>query len=382
VLFASPKLWPDSRVFVLALVFAFVAVAHASAATWTTQTTPNPAGTNMTLRSVACPSAEYCVAVGQYTSGGSIVTLGEHWAGTTWSIDTTPTPGSGVDTLQAISCTSTSACTATGSVGSSRLEVPVERWDGRTWRLQTTPERLTTNLEGVECYSAEGCLTVAGLETGALSELWNGSEWRTVSVPNPPLPFGGRSGEVATRAGRFASVSCVSSSFCLAVGRYGIRYAEIPEFYLPYPSSEEWNGREWTFKSIPTVTEYVLQDVSCASSTFCMAVGQRNEEAMLAMSWNGREWTVRETPRFETRSILTSVSCTSSTSCIAVGWSNAYSTRALQWDGTRWTSQTVPNPGRGGILNEVACTSSTVCTAVGHYIETSGSTLTLALRYQ
>lgn len=372
----------QARVHLLALMFVFVTVASASAATWTTQTTPNPSGgRDSTLRSVACPAAESCVAVGQYTNeAGAIVTLGEHWSRATWSLDTTPTPGSRVDTLQAISCSSASACTATGSVGSSRLEVPVERWDGRTWRLQTTPERLTTNLEGVECYSAEGCIAVAGLDSGALSELWSGTEWRTVSVPAPPLPFGGRFGEVATKAGPFTSVSCISSTFCLGVGTYGVRYAEIPEIWAQYPSSEEWNGREWTAKGAPPVIEYVLQDVSCTSATFCMAVGQTGE-AMLSMSWNGREWTVRETPRFETRSRLTSVSCTSSTSCIAVGSSSASTTRALQWDGTRWSTQTVPNPGRGGILNEVACTSSTACTAVGHYIEASGTILTLALRY-
>jgi hypothetical protein len=194
-------------------------VANASAATWATQTTPNPVeGSGNTLRSVSCASAESCVAVGQHTTGaGSIVTFGEHWSAGAWSIDTTPTPGSGIDSLQAVSCSSTSACTATGSVGSPRLSVPVERWNGRTWVLQTTPERATTNLEGVECYSAEGCIAVAGAG-GALSELWNGREWRTLAVPNPPLPFEGALGETEPKAESFASVACTMSSFCMAVG--------------------------------------------------------------------------------------------------------------------------------------------------------------------
>ncbi len=370
------------RTHALAVALALAATANASGATWTTQLTPNPAGgTNNTLRGVACPVRESCVAVGQYTSGSSIVTLGEHWAGGRWTLDSTPTPGSGVDTLQAIACTSSSACTAVGSGGTSRLEVPVERWNGSTWALQTTPERATTNLEGVDCYAAEGCIAVAGTAGGALSELWNGAEWRTLAVPNPPLPLEGEAGEVEARAQRFASVDCTSSTFCLAVGRYVVRYRE-PEPSVEYPNTETWNGREWAVRTTPLVSEHVLNDVSCTSATFCMAVG-RSSEAPLAMSWNGTEWTVREPPRFETTTTLESVSCTSSTACTAVGWSQGpFRARAVQWDGTRWTSQTVPNPGRGGILNEVACTSSTLCTAVGHYTETSGTLLTLALRYE
>jgi hypothetical protein len=370
------------RALVLALVLVFGLVASANAATWRLQSTPNPAGAiGSSLKGVACPTSEACVAVGQQEPvSGTISTLGEHFTAGTWRLDTTPNPGSGIDPLLAVSCSSTTACTAVGSTA-ARTGAIAERWNGTSWALQTTAEASTKNFEGVECYSAEGCIAVSGVGAGALSEIWNGREWRTLTVPNPPEPSGeGRE----TRADRLVSVACTSSTFCLAVGRMLVRFEE-EIFRVRYPLAETWNGSEWRAQSMPATTEYDLQDVSCTSTTFCMTVGQNRGTSSLALSWNGTEWTTRETPTVGTRSILLSISCTSTTSCAAVGYalvSGAFQTLAMRWDGTSWSTEETPNPERGGILNEVSCLTSALCTAVGHYRESGGQLKTLAVRYE
>jgi hypothetical protein len=64
---------------------------------------------------------------------------------------------------------------------------------------------------------------------------------------------------------------------------------------------------------------------------------------------------------------------------------SAGSTVALveRWDGERWTIQTTPSPagGKDSKLASISCASASACTAVGSYTDSSGSTATLAERW-
>jgi hypothetical protein len=125
----------------------------------------------------------------------------------------------------------------------------------------------------------------------------------------------------------------------------------------------------WSLRTTPTPSGGNLVAVSCSSATACTAVGSRNGRT-LAERWNGSTWAIQTTPTPSgaTSSYVSGVSCASATECIAVGsYVNSAGTTvtlAERWDGSTWTIQTTPTP-NGGNLVAVSCSSATVCTAVG-----------------
>jgi hypothetical protein len=153
------------------------------------------------------------------------------------------------------------------------------------------------------------------------------------------------------------SVSCVSSSFCVAVG-----YAGAVVF------ADQWNGSKWSTTSVeqpPDGLSSILFSVSCFSATACDAVGQ-DGTAPLAEQWNGSSWTIVATqnPDPAASGILLGVSCTSQTACWAVGQDNGQPLTE-QFTGSAWTSAPVPAPSGSSELTSISCATSTVCESVG-----------------
>jgi hypothetical protein len=119
-----------------------------------------------------------------------------------------------------------------------------------------------------------------------LAEAWNGSTWTILPTPSPRLPGGGA---------ELNSVSCTSSTSCMAVGETQVFH--VPGGYLiPHPFAESWNGSKWSMVATPALTNSgaSLNGVSCTSTSSCMAVGN---EGTLAEAWNGTAWSVVKTPR-------------------------------------------------------------------------------------
>lgn len=391
---------------------------------WSLQTTPNPVGaTNSALDNVSCNTSTFCAAVGDSSPGTGTQTLAEAWNGTTWTIQTTPNPAGNFNQLNDVSCTLPTACTAVGRGFA-------ERWNGGSWSLQTiagTGGNTPADLTGVSCTSATTCSAVGTFfDSEAVEQLvaeaWNGTTWR---VQKPPIttsfdssglsdikcrsatqctavgfyhdPTTGDKALVEVYAPRWqpetvpapsgalttslAQVSCASGSFCEAVGLAEDSGSTFPAF------AEQWNGVSWTVQSTPNAADTNLNGVSCTSTTTCMAVGAQvgagNTPVTLAEAWNGTSWTALSTPNpaGAARSFLTSVSCRSSTSCMAVGfWVDGSGTQqalAESWDGTNWTIQSTPDPSTGNTveLQGVSCGSATACTAVGTYLTPSNTLL-------
>lgn len=157
-------------------------------------------------------------------------------------------------------------------------------------------------------------------------------------------------------------------------GQFDSPTADPPSDYATFTTAAGW-----TLQSIPSpFGQSVLQGVSCASPTACIAVGgvvhtSGGAEQALAEYWDGTDWTLQQppTPAGATYSFLTGVSCTSASSCTAVGiYANSATnsmTLAEHWDGTTWTIQPTPNPtgATASVLEAVSCISATSCTAVG-----------------
>ena len=403
---------------------------------WSVDDTRAPGGASSSLfAGVSCTSAASCVAVGYYVNSTGIQEpLAEAWNGSAWTLQTTAAP-SGGGAFSRVSCSAASACLAIGPGSGGPL---VEQWNGVSWSIQTIAPAGSVALYGVSCTGATGCIvvgtstevevvtcnplschclkppcyhyhaiqstliehwqdsawtiqpttsgtggslynascvgtacTAVGQTTGhgALVEQWNGSSWII-----EPAPAG---------SGGFSGVSCPAANACEAVGgSFGGGFG-----------AGGWNGSSWASQTIltpPGPANNDLTGVSCDAVTACVTVGSKTDTSgrqhMLAESWNGTAWSSQETPNPSgaTGSSLARVSCTSSTACVAVGdyveRSGTQVTLAESWNGSAWTIQTTPNPAgaTSSSLADVSCISSTACTAVGNYVDSTGSSETLA----
>jgi hypothetical protein len=232
---------------------------------------------------------------------------------------------------------------------------------------------------GVSCASPTACMAVGSYSDRAgvqapLAELWDGTSWSIVPMPDPP----------GSDFSVLGGVSCVSSTFCVAVGYYDQQTEPFGVGGLEVPLAELWDGTSWSIQPVPSSggSGTQLSAVSCASSTSCTAVGEygvpEGGNATLAEHWDGVSWSIQptETPAVDTFGLsLTGVSCPTATFCLALGRYESegvsLGTVVEQWDGASWSIQ--PNSVNGG-LTDVSCTSATACTAVGHHCSCSPDT--------
>jgi subtilisin family serine protease len=331
---------------------------------WTLQTTPNPEGkTFSSLAGVSCSSTTACTAVGKArpeSAETNMVTLAERWNGSSWSLQTAANPeAKNENELEDVSCAGSTMCMAVGN-DHYRGKGFSEVWNGSEWKVAATVEG---EMKAISCPTTTWCMTVAKSEDNGWQLKWTefiSGSWQATAKA-PPAPEGGT--EV-----RLSDVSCTSESACTAVGRY-----KTTE-YKPYVA--RWNGTSWSLQTAPNPTEgdasEAMLSVSCASSTFCMAAG-RAAKKPFAESWNGSEWTRVTAPNPEgaTEATLEGISCSSSNACMAVGnykgSSGPNKTLTERWSGSSWSVVSSPNPGGETYakLRGVSCLSSSSCIAAG-----------------
>ncbi|OYV54122.1 MAG: hypothetical protein B7X00_01695, partial [Legionella sp. 21-45-4] len=115
---------------------------------------------------------------------------------------------------------------------------------------------------------------------------------------------------------------------------------------------------------------HTLSAVSCADSSFCVAV----DSAGNALRFNGAVW--GDAVNINNGHSLQSISCPSSTFCMAVGrGASFYPDQALRYDGTTWQAQNLADATI--TLNSVSCPDSSFCMVVdsrGHAYRYSGTT--------
>jgi hypothetical protein len=326
--------------------------------TWSVVPSPSPdsGGDGSVLTGVSCISASSCTAVGG-NDGNPATTLIETWNGSTWSVVTSP---SQAGSLAGVSCVSASFCVAVG-------DDLIETWNGSTWSVASPSG---ADLSGVSCLSASACTAVGIGGSGTLVESWNGSAWSVVASP-----------DFVSVTDSLNDVSCVSASFCVAVGSY-LSSSDVQRTLI-----ESWNGSTWSLVTSPDKfsAANVLNAVTCLSASFCVAVGSwANGTATLVESWNGSAWSIVASPNGSAAhglNKLSAVSCTSASSCIAVGfWTvgvEGYESLAESWNGSTWSAVSTPDQGNKDLLG-VSCVSASSCTAVGWGYDTAtGSDQTL-----
>ena len=258
-------------------------------------------------RSVSCPSTSFCVAVDQ---SGAVLT----YDGSSWSKPLPVDPWSPYGSFTSVSCPTTTYCVAVDGAGRYSI------YDGSTWSTPVaTPDG--TGYGAISCPSITFCM--AADSSGGVTT-FNGSTW---SDRNPVT-----SGTAFQR--EITGLSCASATLCL-LGTDG------SQAYV-------FNGTAWSdptaIGTLPPGIGAESAVVSCASNTFCMALGAATE------IYNGTHWSTAASGSGG------SLTCLSSTFCMAFGLDTAY-----EFDGTSWTTL---NQLSGYVASSLACASTTFCISV------------------
>ncbi len=354
---------------------------------WTISTSRNKGSSTNELSGVSCFSSTSCQAVGGYydTTTGAEATLVESWNGSTWSIPKSPNDGTSYSILYGVSCVSTTWCQAVGDDDVDASQTLIESWNGSKWSMSASPdEGSAAILSGVSCFSSTSCQAVGWYYktshlTRTLIESWNGSTWSVA-----------KSADHGSSDNELSWVSCSSSTSCVAVGYYEDG-SDVDRTLI-----ESWNGSTWSVSKSTNhgSSDNELSSVSCTSSTSCVAVGNyenaSNVYGNLIESWNGSTWSGSTNSKGTGSNFLSGVSCTSSTSCVAVGrydstTADADQTLVESWNGSSWTVTSTPDKGTSNNgLTGVACLSSissTSCQAVGYYTDSDFDWRTLIESY-
>jgi hypothetical protein len=113
---------------------------------WSLKTVPDPTGaTKSVLLDVTCTgTAVLCTAAGGYYDASNVQqTLLVRWSGTAWAVQSSPNPsGAAASVLQGVHCSNAGSnpCVAVGDWASGSTNVTLaEWWDGSTWSLDPTP---------------------------------------------------------------------------------------------------------------------------------------------------------------------------------------------------------------------------------------------------
>ena len=358
----------------------------------------DPTPSNATLLGVSCATPTTCFAVGSHTNGAvrsTTSTLIERSLGAQWSAVTSPNrQGATVSILSGVSCPGATTCFAVGewrAYGAARTLV--ERWDGTGWKLMTSPNTgqatkpVTANrLSSVSCTSVTNCFAVGYATLNAsltsittLTEHWDGRTWTIVPSPN----------RAKSAENRLESVSCATSTNCIAVGRSALYpYSTTPDNHT---LTERWNGAAWSIVPSPDGVSGFgdLASTSCTNAKACIAAGTADrisQSSSLIESWNGAAWKRIPSvdPTSATHSALRGVSCTSPGSCYAVGTDDGTSAPSeplvKMLAGGRWSivPGAIPPAASNASLNAVTCAANG-CNAVGGF-DTDGAPRTLVER--
>lgn len=313
------------------------------------------------------------------------VARGEHAAPRNFTNTTSSTihePGAVKEQLNAVSCTNAFDCKAVGwYIKSGQWTPEIGSLNNAGWSVDMTPAITNVagaQLNGVSCVGARFCLAVGGTTVGSssspqdriLAERWSGGSWSVVST--------------GTIGGALYGVSCISSSFCMAVGEWQASSGQQRSRVLVF------NGSTWTIipSASPAGTNNLLYGVSCFSHSSCTAVGTSDQviggfatgtpsasTRTMIEQWNGNVLAFRSINPGESDS-LSSVSCPAANDCELVGYNGQANTLGekpliIKLTGSTWTNQVPPANSPSWEFSQllgVACTSTTLCYGVGDLV--------------
>jgi hypothetical protein len=216
---------------------------------WTIRGGALPRGArDATFASVSCPAVNYCVLAGQADIPGPSISLFESWNGRAFTRMRAPEQ---IALPASVSCASIRSCVAVDDYIDVDFFIYsfAQVWNGRAWSSEVVPwpnQVQTSALNAVSCAGGRcmgvgvngpaGGIDATGPAGGAGAVVFNGTKWAMTSFPAPPT------GDVSGLSG----VSCVSATFCVAVGAVG-----PPSVVAPAALTAVWNGKSWKLVAAP-----------------------------------------------------------------------------------------------------------------------------------
>jgi hypothetical protein len=333
---------------------------------------PNPVISDAALVGVSCPTATWCLAVGEYREGLATRPLAERWNGSTWShVADLPVPADVTVDLKAVSCTAVDRCVAVGSK-TRPGEQPssfAARWTGTAWTDESAASFAANPfpLNDVSCVGTT-CVAVGNASSSVVAIRSDAAgAWANMPPPpGAPVIYDERN---AVQVACAATTSCAATSVQFLGGGIGTN--------LSY-----WNGTSW---SVPADTGGLspafFADVACPAPGSCIAVaGSLGDNSGASATWTGSKWVTQPMPiRYGL------VSCDRTDRClagagmgpVAPGGAGQLSDAQL-WNGSIWrpVRRGAPTVPAETVLSDLSCTSG-VCVAVG-----SSATDPLAYRFR
>ncbi len=355
----------------VAMLVALVAVPSSSSASVSPRGPVVPA----VMDGVWCGPGQ-CVAAGELSSLGAMrlwtLTHGQ------WGVVPLSLRKATRGLIVSLSCPQLGSCVGVGyaevGVGGNYVGF-AEQLKAGVWLQMPLPSG-TPGLRSVSCVSSTWCMAVGATTvepTNGAALVWNGTAWTHVSTAT-----------VSPSSGLWA-VSCRSSTVCMAAG-----YSDAA------PLAESWNGTSFTVTTPPPSPPVEggsgLDAISCTSAGFCLAVGIESgccgSTGGFAMAWNGSAWSNVTMSTALYAAALTGVSCATSTSCLAVGTTSPADEQHFLpqadvgiWGGSSLTALRGAMVGKQSALEAVSCTRANWCAAVGSLTVRSGAVQPLVERW-
>jgi hypothetical protein len=282
---------------------------HWNGSSWTLTSAPTSVGSTSIeeLNAVSADASDDAWAVGNGYSNSldREETIAEHWNGTAWKVVLTPSPGVGIyDEFTGVHVFSPKSAWAVGydSPNSDSTGPIVMRWNGVSWALVTTPAPKGTVLtavggtsdhdvwvvgggliehwngsvwtvsvhtsnkiffHGVSAFSPTNAFVVGYNDSNpssfsAVTEQWNGTSWKSVTVPELGVDRG------------LSAVVAVAQNWYTAVGWETPPHTDAGAL----PMIDRWTGTAWTVSTVPTTLRSSLNGVTALATGNLWAVGE------------------------------------------------------------------------------------------------------------
>ena len=286
---------------------------------WTTtmaaapQNAPAGAGQSVNLSSVACPTTEFCVAVGNYSYAGQQFGLLETYTGTGWVASKAPelSDSAAATQLTAVSCVGPGECVAVGTYATSggATKGVLVTLSGTAWTAGAAPvptdsaPSIFVALNQVHC-SGEQCIAVGSYSLSntfgdervqglVLTKPAGTTKWSAAASPVP-----GPANDIPPR-NALTDISCLPSS-CFAVGQFRASKSDTA------PLLEDFTNPISTSLSLTLPSDYAaaygqaqLTTTGCSSTVLCLAAGRYSTNdgwPGLLAARTGPSWTTLRAP--------------------------------------------------------------------------------------
>ena len=298
-------------------------------------------------QSFSCSSAKLCTEVGTDTYSNLVVIQGDPNNWEKAALRVIATAGSMVDPT--IECFNAKSCVATGT---SVTQNPVViTGDPMKWttgslvsiKVANKVKGFGSSLSALSCVAANWCLAV-GVDAASQPVVVTGdpSKWNATSVKEIVLDKSFSGG-----GGSLGAVSCVSKTFCVAVGTGGNPESEFVNPIVAVGDPTKWKKSSFRQLDVPNFrgSWMSIPSISCVTTTYCAEVSMVGVEygsASMTVSGDPSKWTADDFhimqwdgAEYWHDTVLSKIRCTAVAQCTSVGWANASGT-LLRGDPTSW----------------------------------------------